>query len=85
MVRDDPEDPDARRRSQDTANRIPTILKAALNAAFQDEANRIPTDAAWRCVKPFKNVSKAREDDLESAEVRVLIAKAATFDRLSPT
>src|SRR5690242_17647230 len=36
MVREDPEDEDARRRSQDSANRILTILKAALNHAFAD-------------------------------------------------
>jgi len=81
LVRDDPEDPDAKRRSQDTANRVLTILKAALNAAFQDEANNIATDAAWRRVKPFHDVSRAREDDLEARQVRLLVAKAATFDR----
>lgn len=80
MVRDDPEDPDARRRSQDTANRVLTILKAALNAAFQDEANNITTDAAWRRVKPFHDVGRAREDDLEPKQVRLLVAKAASFD-----
>ena len=81
MVRDDPEDPDARRRSQDSANRVRTMLMAALNAAFQDEANGIPTDAAWRRVKPFKKVARARDDDLDPADVRLLIAKAATFDQ----
>ena len=81
MVRDDDDDDDARRRSQDTANRTLTILKAALNAAFADDANAITTDAAWRRVKPFQDVARARELDLEPAQVRTLIAKAATFDR----
>jgi site-specific recombinase XerD len=80
LVRDDPDDPDAKRRSADTANRILTILKAALNLAFSDEANNIPTDAAWRRVKPFRDVSRAREDDLDPKQVRLLIAKATTFD-----
>lgn len=81
LVRDDEEDPDARRKSQDTANRILTILKAALNAAFGDEANNIATDAAWRRVKPFHDVGRAREDDLDAKQVRALVAKAATFDK----
>jgi site-specific recombinase XerD len=81
LVRNDPEDHDAKRRSQDTANRILTILKAALNAAFSDESNNIHTDAAWRRVKPFQKVARAREDDLDAKQVRLLIAKAATFDR----
>ncbi|MBA3508136.1 MAG: tyrosine-type recombinase/integrase, partial [Betaproteobacteria bacterium] len=81
LVRDDPADPDAKRRSMDTANRVLTILKAALNAAFQDEANNISTDAAWRRVKPFQRVARSREQDLDAKQVRLLIAKAATFDR----
>jgi hypothetical protein len=70
LVRNDPDDPDVRRRSQDTANRILTILKAALNLAFADEANNIGTDAAWRRVKPFRDVARSREDDLDPKQVR---------------
>jgi len=81
LVHEDEDDPDAKRRSQDTANRILTILKAALNKAFEDDANNIPTDAAWRRVKPFQQVARARTDDLEPDQVRLLIAKAATFDQ----
>lgn len=81
LVRDDPEDSDARRRSQGTANRILAILKAALNEAFADEANGIPSDTAWRRVKLFRNVGGARQDDLEAPQVRLLVSKATTFDR----
>lgn len=81
MVRDDPDDPDAKRRSQDTANRLLTILKAALNLAFNDDANNIPTDSAWRRVKPFRDVSRSREDDLAPKDVRALVAAAAEFDQ----
>lgn len=81
LVREDDEDPDARRRSQDSANRILTILKAALNHAFNDDANGIKTDAAWRRVKPFKNVGGSRGDHFDATQVRNLIAKAAEFDR----
>jgi len=81
MVKDDPEDGDSRRRSQDTANRILTILKAALNRAFEDDANNIPSDNAWRKVKAFRAVEAAREDHFAAAQVRSLIGKAASFDR----
>lgn len=81
LVRDDPEDPDQRRRSQATANRVLTILKAALNEAFADDANGIPSDTAWRRVKPFRSVDGARQEHFESKQVRTLIAKAGTFDR----
>jgi hypothetical protein len=46
LVRDDPDGPDAKRRSQDTANRILSILKAALNEAFADDHNGLPSDSA---------------------------------------
>lgn len=81
LVRSDPDDPDAKRRSQDSANRILTILKAALNHAAADDDNGIKSDAAWRRVKPFKNVGGTRDDHFDAAQVRKLIAKAATFDR----
>ncbi len=80
LVRDDPEDQDARRRSQDTANRVLTILKAALNKAFQDDENGITSDNAWRRVKPFHNVGRPRTEHLTASQVRVLIAKARTVD-----
>lgn len=76
LVRDDPDDPDAKRRSQDSANRMLTVLKAALNHAFADNANRILSDNAWRKVKSFKNVDAAREDHFDAAQVRLLISKA---------
>ena len=81
LVRDNPDDPDAQRRSRYTANRILTILKAALNEAFADEANGIPSDTAWRRVKPFRNVGGARQEHFESSQVRLLVSKAATFDQ----
>lgn len=47
-------DPEAVRARRSTANRILTILKAALNHAFQE--GRIGSDEAWRKVKPFREV-----------------------------
>ncbi|MDZ4254270.1 MAG: tyrosine-type recombinase/integrase [Sulfuritalea sp.] len=77
----DKDDPDARRRSQDTANRVLTILKAALNDAWADDANSIPSDAAWRRVKPYKDVGGSRVDHFDAKQIRLLIAKAAAEDR----
>lgn len=75
-----PTDPDRRRRSQDTANRVLAILKAALNAAWADDSNNIPTDAAWRRVKPFKNVGGSRVDHFDATQIRLLISKASQVD-----
>jgi integrase len=47
-------DADSIRRRRATANRVLTILKAALNYAWKE--GRIATDTAWRKVKPFRNV-----------------------------
>jgi integrase len=73
MVRRDPEDPEMERRSKDTANRVLTMLKAALNQAFADETKNIPTDKAWRTVKPFHNVGRSRQVHLDPAQVTRLI------------
>lgn len=54
----DPNDAEAVRRRQSTANRTLTILKAALNHAYNE--GLIPTDEAWRRVKPFAEADAAR-------------------------
>jgi integrase len=73
LVRRDGEDPEVERRSQDSANRVLSMLKAALNKAFQDESNRIPSDAAWRRVKPFRDVGRARQVHLDRAQSMRLV------------
>lgn len=50
----DKDDPDVVRARRATANRTLTVLKAALNYAFQE--SRIQSDEAWRKVKPFLSV-----------------------------
>ncbi len=70
------DDPSARSRSQNSANRVLTILKATLNLAFADDANGVTTDAAWRRVKPFREVRTARDDHFDGAQGRALIDKA---------
>ncbi len=46
--------PRRERRRKSTANRILTILKAALNRSWRD--GHVASDRAWRRVEPFKNV-----------------------------
>ena len=66
-------DAEGERRSKDTANRILSALRAALNQAFRDEKNGIATDVAWRRVKPFKDVGRARQVHLDAEQSRRLI------------
>jgi integrase len=66
-----PDDEDARRARKATANRILTVLKAALNRAFQ--ADRVSSDTAWCKVKPFKRVDEAVVRYLSAAEARRLV------------
>jgi integrase len=67
----DPGNAEALRQRRASANRILTMLKAALNRAFHD--GKIPSDAAWRRVKPFKGVERARVRFLTLAEAKRLI------------
>lgn len=66
------DDPEAIRRSKDTANRVLSILKAALNLAFRDGVAR--SDAAWRRVAPFRDVTRARDVFLSVAQCDALCA-----------
>jgi integrase len=65
------DDEDARRARKATANRILTMLKAALNRAFQ--AGRASSDSAWRKVKPFRKVDEAVVRYLSVVEARRLV------------
>jgi integrase len=62
---------DARRARRATANRIWTVLRAALNQAFR--AGKIETDIVWRRVEAFESVNAARPRYLSVAEARRLI------------
>ena len=48
------EGPEAHRARRSTANRVLTVLKAALTHAYQE--GHVPSDDAWRRVKPFARV-----------------------------
>ncbi len=69
---DPPTDPEQIRKRKDTANRILTNLKAALNLAFEE--GRAHGAAPWREVKGFKDVGKSRVRFLETVESQALVA-----------
>ncbi len=72
---------DAKRARRATANRVLTVLKAALSLAYRE--GRVPTDDAWRRVKPFANVGAPRVRYLTDAEaVRLVNASPADFRKL---
>lgn len=78
----DASDPDAMRRRQATANRILTVLKAALNHAHT-ESSRISSNAAWVNVKPFRKVDVPKIRFLTVDEVDALApACEPSFQRL---
>lgn len=62
---------EAQRKRKVTANRILTILRAALNQALAQR--RISDPAVWREVKPFKGVEVARARFLSIEEQRRLV------------
>jgi integrase len=64
-------DDEAVRARRSTANRILTILKAALNYAYHE--GRIGSDEAWHKVKPFREVEVPVVRFLTAAECRRLM------------
>jgi integrase len=67
-------DEESRRKSQVSANRVMTILKAALNHAFAE--GKVSADKEWRRVKPFKGVARSRTRYLTYAEIERLLNAA---------
>lgn len=70
----DADEEDQRRRRRATANRVLTILKAALNRAWRE--GKIPSDDAWRRVEPFEEADAPRVRYLSIDECRRLINAA---------
>jgi integrase len=62
--------PDAVRRRRSTANRVLTILKAALNHAHRE--GKCASDDAWRTVRAFREADAARLRYLSDDEARRL-------------
>ncbi len=76
-----PDTHDARRSRRATANRILTILKAALNRAWADGC--VASDDAWRRIKPFHNVEAPKIRYLNVAEsIRLINACEVNFRKL---
>jgi len=69
----DGKDPETLRRKKDTANRIWTILRAALTLAWRD--GHVADDNAWRRIKPYPGASARREVFLSEAQCRELLEK----------
>jgi integrase len=67
----DADDVEAVRARRSTANRVLTVLKAALNHAFNE--GRVDSDGAWRRVKPFREVDAAVVRYLTADECRRLV------------
>lgn len=73
LVRRDDDEPDLERRSKDTANRLLSYLKAALNRLMLDPKNGIIDDRAWRFLRPFEAVGQAREVHLDQEQMTRII------------
>ena len=71
---DDHSSQDAIRANRATANRVLTILRAALNQAFRD--GKVASDVPWRTVKPFRGVDAPRLRYFTKDEVTRLINAA---------
>ena len=79
--RDNSDDPDAQRKRRHSANKVLTILKAALNHAWHE--GKVPSDGEWRRVKPFRGVDAPRISYLSQAEcVRLVNACEPDFRKL---
>jgi integrase len=65
-------DPDAGRRRRSSANRVLTVLKAALNHARAEDKAACPSDA-WAAVKPFREADKAKVRYLLDDEITRLV------------
>lgn len=68
--------PEAVRRRRSTANRVLTILKAALNHAHRE--GKCVSDDAWRSVRAFREADAARLRYLSDDEARRLTSACPT-------
>ena len=72
---------DALRARRSTANRVLTVLKAALTYSFEE--GKVPSDDAWRRVKPFEKVDAPKVAYLtDDQSVRLVMACPADLRKL---
>lgn len=69
------DDSEVVRKSKDSANRILGMARAILNHAMKDQSHNL-SDAAWRLIKPFKNVAQPRDIRYTQEEVVRIINSA---------
>lgn len=69
--RDQPEGREAIRRRRSTANRVLTVLKAALNLAHQHR--RAASREAWSAVKPYREADAPKVQYLDDKETKRLV------------
>jgi integrase len=60
------------RKAKDSANKVMTLVKAALNKAFKK--GKINSDVAWKRYEPFEGVAAAKIDYFTQAQVKALLA-----------
>jgi integrase len=70
------DDPERVRKSKDTANRVLSMVKALLNHAIRDPSNGLTDDSAWRLLRPFHGVARAREIHFSVQQAQTLIRSA---------
>ena len=70
------DNPESARRRRSSANRVLTILKAALNLAHQER--KVASDDAWRPVKAFREADAARIRYLNDDEARRVVNGCTT-------
>jgi len=68
-------DDDMKRKRKSTANRVLTILKAALNYAWRNE--KAADAGAWQRVKPFAGVDTPKVEHLTEQQARDLMEAAS--------
>jgi integrase len=66
---------DGIRRRRESANRVFTVLKAALNLAYQHGKAR--SKAAWASVKPYRDVGASKSRYLNDSESQQLVEACA--------
>ncbi|MCT7375740.1 tyrosine-type recombinase/integrase [Chelativorans salis] len=79
--REPADDAEAVRRRRASANRVLTVLKAALNYAWRE--GKVASDKEWRRVEPYEDVETARVRYLTIAEAQRLVnASSGAFRHL---
>lgn len=69
------DDPETVRKSKDTANRVLSMMKAALNLAFK--SGIVSDDTAWRRLSAFKSVTAPRVLFLTDEQVSRLLKRTS--------